>query len=432
MRKHNVSEVTTSRRSLTGLVVLLGLALAGCAEDAELDTLKPQSDVARDIDGLLDPVMAVAGVVFVIICGGVLLISLKNRVSEYEELDFPEQTHGNNTLEVAWTAVPAIIMALIAVATVVVHLSVNDTEANAYSVDVAGETESWEPVVVVVGQQWWWEYRYYFSEDITEDDLGDPRDLPPADIVTSGQMAIPAGEEIELIISSRDVIHSHWIPALNGKRDARPGFWAPWKLDSDEPGVYFGQCTEFCGVSHSRMRMQVVAMTDADFQEWVDQQMQPAAIPAGAEDYVAELRAEGTASLGDSDSSAARGLEAFVSNCSSCHLINGVNDLTYNGATVESGSAPDLTHFASRTTFAGGIYNTYNRDGSLNRDELSAWIRDPNEMKGNVADNLGDGVAPRGMPNLGLGERTISDLVAYLETLGPKPSDEVIAQTEVD
>ena len=161
MRKHNVSEVTTSRRSLNGLVVLLGLVLAGCASGAELDTLKPQSDVARSIDDLMDPVLAVAGVVMVIICGAILYMAMRNRVSDYEELDFPEQIHGNNTLEVTWTIVPAIIMALIAVATVVTHLAVNGTEANAYSVDVAGETESWEPVVVVVGQQWWWEYRHF-------------------------------------------------------------------------------------------------------------------------------------------------------------------------------------------------------------------------------------------------------------------------------
>ena len=432
MRKHNVSEVTTSRWSLSGLIVLFGLVLAGCASDAELDTLKPQSDVARSIDDLMDPVLAVAGVVMVIICGAIIYMAMRNRVSEYEELDFPEQIHGNNTLEVTWTIVPAVIMALIAVATVVTHLAVNDTEANAYSVEVAGETESWEPVVVVVGQQWWWEYRYYFDQDIDSEALGDPRNLPEADIVTSGQMAIPVGQEIELIISSRDVIHSHWIPALNGKRDARPGFWAPWKLEADNPGVYFGQCTEFCGLSHSRMRMQVTAMTDADFQTWVDQQMAPADVPAGAEDYVAELRAGNNASLGDSDSASARGLEAFVSNCSSCHLINGVNDLSYSGASTESGAAPNLTHFASRTTFAGGILNTYNRDGSLNRDDLSAWIRNPQAMKGNAANDLGDGVSPRGMPTLGLDERTISDLVAYLETLGPKPSDELLAQTEVD
>ena len=93
---------------------------------------------------------------------------------------------------------------------------------------------------MVVGHQWWWEFRYYFSEDVDGDMLGD-RNLPPADIVTSGQMIIPTGEEIELLVTSRDVIHSFWIPALNGKRDAA-GFCAPWKIEADNPGVYFGQC----------------------------------------------------------------------------------------------------------------------------------------------------------------------------------------------
>ena len=132
------------------------------------------------------------------------------------------------------------------------------------------------------------------------------------------------------------------------------------------------------------------------------------------------------------DEAAVRGLEAFVANCSSCHLINGVNDDTYTGAITQSGSAPNLTHFASRTTFAGGILNTYNEDGSLNRADLAAWIRDPAALKDNVADGLGDGVLPRGMPNLGLSERTISDLIDYLETLGPKPTAETIAATEVE
>ncbi len=402
----------TRRRAWPGLLILLSLLLAGCASDAELDTLQPRGESARDIDDLLDFVMIVAGVVLVLVVGVILWMGWRNRVSDYDDDDFPAQTHGNNALEILWTVVPAAIMAAVAVLTVIAHIALNETEANAIEVEVDGSATSWEPKVVVVGQQWWWEYRYYFDDDVTPEMLGDPKNLPPADIVTSGQMAIPAGQEIELLVTSRDVIHSYWIPALNGKRDARPGFFSPWKLAADEPGVFFGQCTEFCGVSHSRMRMQVVAMTDDDFQEWIDTQMTPAATPT--------------------DEAAVRGMEAFVANCASCHLIDGVNDDTYTGATTQSGSAPDLTHFASRTTFAGGILNTYNEDGSLNRDDLAAWIRDPAAVKDNVADGLGDGVAPRGMPNLGLSERTISDLISYLETLGPKPSAEIIAATEVE
>ncbi|MDG1876756.1 MAG: cytochrome c oxidase subunit II [Acidimicrobiales bacterium] len=404
-----------SRRNLSGLVVLLGLLLAGCASDAELDTLKPQSETARQIDDLLDPVLAIAGVVLVLVCGAVAWLGWKNRVASYEgDDDFPEQMAHNNTLEILMTGVPAIIMVVVAVMTLTTHLDINSyDDANAMPVVVEGESTNWEPKIVVVGNQWWWEFRYYFSEDVTAESLGsDMKNLPPADIVTSGQIIIPTGQEVELLVTSRDVIHSFWIPALNGKRDARPGFFAPWKIEADNPGVYFGQCTEFCGLSHARMRMQTIAMTSNDFQAWVDQQMQPAA------------EATGEAVL--------RGQEAFVTNCSGCHLVDGLNGSEDISAPVQSGAAPNLTHFASRTTFAGGILSTYNDDGTFNRDDVSRWLREPEVVKDNAANDLPDGTLPRGMPNLGLSERTISDLVAYLETLGPRPTDEIIADSEVE
>ena len=418
--------------SRIGLLWLLGLVLAGCAGDAELDTLKPQSDVAREIDDLFDPVMILAAVILVAVCGVILWFAIRNRVSDYDDDEFPEQVHGHNPLEVGWTIAFAVIMAVLAGASLIVHLSINSTDANAIEIDVAGESTSWEPVVVVVGQQWWWEYRYYLTTDITTADLGNPKALPPADIVTSGQMAIPTGQEIELIITSRDVIHSHWIPALNGKRDAVPGRFTPWKIEADNPGVFFGQCTEFCGLSHSRMRMQVVAMTPADFQDWIDSQMKVADVPAGAAEYVAARIAGDSAPLDDDADAAARGVEIFVNSCSSCHLINGINGHDYDGAETQSGSAPNLTHLASRTTFAGGLFNLYNVDGSLNRDDLAAWIRDPSAVKDNMADDLPEGVLPRGMPDRDLNERQIRDVIAFLETLGPKPTPEQIQATEVE
>jgi len=421
-----------SRRGpILGLSVLLGLVLSGCANNAELDTLKPQGPSANSINNLLVPVMIVAGVVFLIVFGIVAVISVKFRDKhDSDELDFPEQIHGHLAAEITWTIVPAVIMAVIGVGTLIVHIDINSTKANAMEIQVEGTPQTWEPTVVVVGQQWWWEYRYYLSSDITAADLKgvSPKELPPADIVTSGQMVVPAGQEIELIVTSRDVIHSHWIPALNGKRDAVPGRYNPWKIEADNPGVYFGQCTEFCGLSHARMRMQVVAVTDGEFQDWIDTQMQPAAVPAGAEELVAAYRNDGAATLPDNASAAARGVEAFISNCTSCHLINGVNDLSYTGANQVSGAAPNLTHLASRTTFAGALLNLYNADGSLNRDDLSAWLRNPAALKDNAATDP----IPRGMPNLGLSENTISDLVAYLSTLGPKPTMQQIQQTQVN
>ena len=127
-----------------------------------------------------------------------------------------------------------------------------------------------------------------------------------------------------------------------------------------------------------------------------------------------------------------RGLDVYNAQCASCHLINGFNDLTYDGAEVVSGSAPDLTHLMSRTTFAGGILNLYNEDGTVNVDDLSRWIRDPNEVKENFANDLPDGQLPRGMPNRNLTERQIDDVIAFLVTLGPNASPEMIQATEVE
>ena len=378
--------------------------VSSCSSGAELDTLKPKGPTSRSIDALSDPVFLIAGIVFLIIFGGTALLWIRFR-DDHSDDEFPEQVHGNFNLEILWTLIPTLILAGVAVFTLITLSEINDSDNNVMALSVDGQSVSWEPEVVVVGQQWWWEYRYYL-DGLEGVDLSDARNLPPADIVTSTQMVIPTGEEIELKITSRDVIHSHWIPALNGKRDAVPGRVSPWKIEADEPGVYFGQCTEFCGLSHARMRMQVVAMEPDEFQEWVNQQSESANEP--------KIETE------------KRGLEIFESLCARCHVINGVNDQTSKGADLVSNAAPNLTHLMSRTTFAGGIFNMYEPNGSLNRTQLEAWLRNAPDEKPAYAEGR------RGMPNMGLDESQIDDLIAYLETLGEKPKIEIISATEVE
>ncbi len=384
----------------------------GCASDAELDTFAPQGPIAEELHsrGVL-PVFWIAGVVFVAVMLAVVVLCWRNRARRFADDNFPSQTHGHTVLEWGWTAGFAVTMTVVAALMIATLPTINSTRANAMTVTAGQSAVEWEPTVVVVGNQWWWEFRYYFNDQVTLADLrehGDAKTLPPADIVTSGQMVIPTGEEIELIVTARDVIHSFWIPALNGKRDAVPNRFSPWKIEADEQGFYFGQCTEFCGLSHSRMRMQVVAVPPAEFQRWVDRTIVDASEPT--------------------DAAALRGQETFAGICTSCHLVNGLNDDTYAGADQASGAAPDLTHFAARTTFAGGILNTYNPDGSLNRADLEAWLRNPGAVKANYTV---PGEQFRGMPDLALSEQQIDDLVAYLATLGDKPADWIIAATEV-
>ena len=378
------------------------LALTGCAADAPLDSLEPQGPISRSIDSLSDPIFLVAGVVFVIIFGATAIIWWKFR-DDHSTDEFPHQLHGHFRAEMGWTIGPAVLMAVIAVFTLLSHFDLNSEDRTDIVVSVDGERTSWDPEVLVVGQQWWWEFRYYF-DGLDGLDLSDARHLPPADIVAANQLVIPTGSEIGLRITSRDVIHSYWIPALNGKRDAVPGRVSPWKIEADTPGVYFGQCTEFCGLSHSRMRMQTVAMDPADFQLWVDQQMQPAVEPT--------------------DAAALRGRAIFEGQCARCHVVNGIND--GGGADLVANAAPNLTHMMSRTTFAGGIFDLYEADGSLNRTQLEAWLRDAPAEKPAYAEGR------RGMPAMGLSESQIDDVVAYLQTLGTAPAMDVITATEVD
>ena len=171
------------------------------------------------------------------------------------------------------------------------------------------------------------------------------------------------------------------------------------ELEASQPGVFDGQCKEYCGLSHANMRARAVALSQADFDQWVQDQQKDAATPAAGTD-------------------AAAGLEAFKTKCASCHQINGVDQIEGKAALI-SGHAPNLTHLMSRKVFASGTFPLYvmNAQGQLvfNRNQLEAWLRDP---PGQLP------MAPteaRGMPNLHLGENEIDQLIAYLQTLGPYP-----------
>lgn len=433
-----MTRFSPSARKALRLVVAVAVVvvLAACANDAPLDT---RSDLAgpeaRDIESFTSWVLWISYVIFFIVLGITLYAWNNFRVKgEYEEGDWPEQIHGNTTAELAWTAAPAILLSVIAVFTLGLHSSLNSNDDNAISLVVGEETVAWEPEVVVVGQQWWWEYQYHFGDvDLTAQRL---ENLPEADLTTATQMIIPVGEEVELEITSRDVIHSHWIPALNGKRDAVPGRQsAPWKIQADEPGVYFGQCTEFCGLSHSRMRMQVIALPMDEFQEWVTAQMEGVALGAADQDYVDAVVNGETPTPGTSTQ---RAIATFRGKCASCHLMDNVADDLWSAEQVAtqlvSGAAPNLTHFSSRTTFAGGIRNVWDPEtGEFNANDLRQWLQDPSAIKANFTEPGPDGdTRMRGMPNLGLSTQEIDDLVALLEATGPKPSAEIIRQTGVE
>jgi cytochrome c oxidase subunit 2 len=391
------------RRLLAAGAGLAGaLALAGCARDAPQDTWQPEGDNAQKIHDLQWWVFAIAGVIGVIVIVVVVYCVVRFRDKGQP---IPEQTHGRPALEIGLTILPALILIVVAVPTVGTLMALN-------------KTSDTECVVNTTGQQWWWEMDYPAGQ------CGDVE--IPVPIITSGQLVIPSGTNVLLRGTSRDVIHSFWVPKINGKRDMVPGRIHTLRLQSDRPGIYAGQCAEFCGLSHANMKMEIVVLSPADFQIWVDEQLAEYESPT--------------------DQLALEGESVFISQCARCHQVDGLTDadgdpvIAHPEDQVYSGAAPNLTNFASRNTFAGAtwdlltpecretvweadpddfgaIYLTGVTPECFNAVDLREWLRDAPTKKPMYADPdelaATDGL-PRGMPYLGLSEDQIDALVAYL------------------
>ena len=345
-----------------GLIVLLPL-LAGCDREAHLKqypqtTFAPKSDYARDLDWLFMYVL-ILGVAVAVITFGVLAYILV-RYRYHPDHPEPEQTHGNTRLELTLTAIPAIILALIAVPTVrQIFYTQREAPANALTVDV-------------IGYQWWWGFRYAVPG--TQDT-----------VVTANEIHVAVGTPVQLRMTSRDVIHSFWVPQMGGKRDVIPGRTNTILFTPEEPGVYYGQCAEFCGDSHALMRMRLVAHTREGFQEWLRNEASPAPAPAAT------------------DTAVLLGKEIVTRGvCAGCHTVRyGMHpDSTTRGVT-----GPNLTHFGRRYSMAGGIMPN-------NAENLFRWVRDaPSVKPGSKMPQLG-GDAPGALT-----DDQIRYVVAYLQTL---------------
>ncbi len=331
---------------IAGSTVILG----ACASDAPQDSLKPEGPIARSIDQVWNRSFIVATIVFLLVEGGVLYAIWRYRAARVSK--DPKQGHGNPKIEIGGALISVVLLFALGI------------PATATLVDVEARPSADENAlkVEVTGHRFWWEYRYAEQAGI------------PADTYTANELVIPTGRYIDIDLKGVDVIHSFWVPRLNGKKDVIPGHKTHIKLYADEPGEYWGQCAEFCGLSHANMRLRVIAKDPADFEAWMAEQQDEAPTPAAG-------------------SEAEKGLAIFKSEargCFGCHTIKGVS----NGKI-----GPDLTHLKSRSVFAGAIFE-------MTDHELARWLRNPpKEKPGSV------------MPNLELSEDEIRQLIAYLDTL---------------
>ena len=351
------------RRSLRRLVrpaiILAFVFLAtACASHAPQDYLKDLAgSEARKANSLFRPVFWIAAFVFFFVEGLVVYASVKFRDRPGREE--PKQIHGNSVLELTWTAIPALILAVVAVPTVLTIFN------------VAAKPAPDQVKVHVVAHQWWWEYHYVGTTP---------------EVVTANELVLPVNKPAYFTLDSVDVIHSFWVPKMAGKQDVVPGRTNTLEFTPYETGEFYGQCTEYCSLSHANMRLRVIVKSQADYDAWIKEQQAPPAQPATTE--------------------AQQGQQIFMSNiCITCHTIAG---------TQASGQlGPDLTHFAGRGTFAGSMFEN-------NPDNVNRWIHETSLLKpGVIMPRFGCGQTNEA-PYTGL--KCISDdqirlIVAYLESL---------------
>lgn len=360
----------TVRKRLLWAAVAIGplLLLGACAPNATQDTLQPKGPYAQEVKDLFVPVFWVAVLVFVVVEGGIVWITIRYRHRKGRDR-IPSQIHGNTRLEIGWTIAPALILAGVMVPTV------------AMIWDLAAKPPDDALNVTVRGLQWWWDFEY--ADEDMRTNYGDRAQIRTADV-----MVIPEDRVVylslegagEQIVGS-DVIHSFWIPELAGKQDVVPGRTNHILMQADEPGTYEGQCAEFCGLQHGRMLVRVRALSAEDWEAWVVNQKR--------------------AGVGSRDPLARQGMDLFLGqlsggrgSCIECHAVGGTDAAGLAG--------PDLTHFADPTheCFAGCNWET------TDRKALEAWLRNPDAVK------MGSK-----MPNYLLTEEEIDALVAYLYSL---------------
>jgi cytochrome c oxidase subunit 2 len=332
-------------------VCFLPLLASVATAQSPTNIFAPAATPAHSIFDLSMLVLSVTLAIFLTVAGLLLYALIRFRQRRGDSNREPAQVYGSNQIELSWTVIPVLIVVMLFLTTARVIIG---TQAIPKPKDALN--------VTVIGHQFWWEYRY-----------------PGLGIVTANELHIPVSNPANstptyLNMSSADVAHSFWVPRLAGKTDVIPNRVNTMWMDPEQPGLYLGQCAQYCGMQHAKMLIRVYAQSPAEFAAWVSQQKQP-----GLQDFA-------------DNSAASEGQAVFMHNaCINCHAISG---------TVATGRfGPDLTHLASRDTIgSGAIQNT--------PENLRKWIDDPNSLKPGCL-----------MPAMHLNDRDLDAITAYLTQL---------------
>ena len=309
----------------------------------------PAATPAHSIFNLSMLVLGVTGAIFFIVSGLLLYALIRFRARPSDSPREPPQIYGSNQIELSWTVIPILIVVMLFLATTRVILGTQRIPKPVNALNVT-----------VIGHQFWWEYRY-----------------PSLGVVTANELHIPISDPAAptptyLTMSSADTDHSFFIPRLAGKMDLIPNRTNIMWVDPPQPGLYLGQCAQYCGTQHAKMLLRVYVQTPQEFAAWAKRQQQPA-----------------NQSL---TGAAAEGQAVFMHNaCINCHAISG---------TVATGRyGPDLTHLAARDTIASAAFE--NTPANLRK-----WVDNPDSMKPGAR-----------MPSMHLTNHDLDVMTAYLTTL---------------
>ncbi len=301
--------------------------------------LDPAGPAASRIAGLWDFALWTSAIVYVVVIGALLYAAFHGK--RPAAVPVVDRVPAVERRLLLWVGSATAVTVLILVVFFVVDLGVSRAVANPAEMhehSTVTRTRQEAPAgalrVKITGYQWWWKIEYL-----------DP--TPSRRVTTANELNIPVDRPVAIELESGDVIHSFWVPSLHGKRDLVPGRTTRLTIEASRPGVYRGECAEFCGHQHAKMALHVIAQTPGEFASWYEAQLAPAAVPT--------------------DSLARAGMNVFLAKpCAMCHNIGG---LPASGQV-----APDLTHLASRRTLAAGVLP--NTTG-----HLGGWILDPQSIK---------------------------------------------------
>ena len=306
----------------------------------------PLSTPAHTIDHLSRFVLVISALIFIVVFTLLTYAIIKFRVRDAEPAREPAQVYGSTQIELAWTVIPILIVVVLFLASARVIHAVQDAPQPANALEVT-----------VIGHQFWWEFRY-----------------PSLGIVTANELHVPVTDAAHpatfLKLLSADTDHSFWVPQLAGKTDLIPNHPNETWIAPDRPGLFLGQCAQYCGTQHAKMLLRVYVDRPEVFAAWVRAQQQ----------------------TGSQDPQVAAGRHVFESTaCINCHAVGGTPG---NGR-----FGPDLTHLMSRDTIASGAADNTPAN-------LRLWIQRPDAIKPGSL-----------MPAMQLGDAELDALVKYLATL---------------